>query len=339
MNFKLILLLAIISIFLFQIESKRLLYKLKKTINIALPVTNKYINFLYISLVSLLENSDRNTIYNIIIQYGNSNLNIENSKLILELEKIYFNCFIHIIDMKYDFYGTIQGALDLSAYYRLKLPILCPGLKRIIHLDSDTLILKDLMELYTLNFNGKYLLGRLDTLADELDSLGIQTKTYINTGVLLFDLYNLRKYNYTGKFIDYTKNNNNATYLVHHDQTLINYICYDKIGILKPKYHMWPFRNKLHVLRTNKAFRTPYNNSEFIKDFYDPTIIHFPGKSKICIKEKGGLYHEKYFEYSILAEERKKNIKFSYFEIFKKYIGHYFQKIKCRYNKEKLINL
>ena len=88
------------------------------------------------------------------------------------------------------------------------------------------------MELYTLNFEGKYLLGRLDTLVDELDSLGIQTKTYINSGVLLMDLYNLRKYNYTEKFIEYNEHNNNIAYLVNHDQTLLNYICHDKIGLL-----------------------------------------------------------------------------------------------------------
>ena len=305
--------------------------KQKKIVNLAFPINNKYIDYLYISLVSLLENSDNNTIYNIFIQYGCNKLNAENKKLILNLEKIYFNCFINLIDMKYDFYATLEGALDLSVYYRLKLPILFPQLNRILHIDSDSLILKDLMELYTLNFEGKYLLGRLDTMVDELDSLGIQTKTYINTGVLLMDLYNLRKYNYTAKFIEYTRNRNSKTYLVHHDQTLINYICYDKIGVLKPKFHMWPFRNKAHALKINKIFRIPYDKKEFLKAFYDPFIVHYPGSGKIGIKFKGGKYNELYYEYSKLAEEKKTGIKLTEYERFKDYIKHYIDKIKFRY--------
>ena len=306
----------------------------EKKINLAFSVNNRYINFLYIALVSLLENSSKNTVYNIFIQIG-YDFSKKNINLIIQLEKIYFNCFIHIIDMKYDFYGTIEGKLDISTYYRLKLPILCPKLNRIIHIDSDTLILKDLMELYTLNFQGKYLLGRLDILADELDSLGIKTNTYINCGVLLIDLYNLRKYNYTDKFMEYIKYHNNYKYLNHHDQTLLNYVCHDKIGYFRPKYHMWPFRNKKEIINTNKAFRTPYNQAEFLADFYDPFIIHFPGEFKKNIKEKGGIYHEKYYKYSLLAEERKTNKKKNGFFKFNDYIIHLIKKVKYRYKKKK----
>ena len=327
-------LIPIIIISLFTIESKKITNKQKKVINLAFSVTNKYISFLYISLVSLLDNSHNNTVYNIVIQYGCDNLNSENKELIINLEKIYFNCFINIIDMKYDFYTAIQGALDISAYYRLKLPILFSKLNRIIHLDSDTLILKDLMELYTLNFEGKYLLGRLDTLVDELDSLGIKTKTYINSGVLLMDLYNLRKYNYTWKFMEYITHNNNATYLVHHDQTLLNYICHDKIGLLKPKYHMWPFKSKLHILKTNRLFRIPYDKKECIKGFYDPFIVHYPGSGKIGIKVKGGKYHKLYYEYFKLAEEKKSGINLTKYEKFKDYLKHIIQKIKYTYKGE-----
>ena len=334
MSFKFFKYYLIIRFFLFYAESKRLLNKQKKIINVAFPVNNKYINFLYIALVSLLENSDNHSIYNIVIQFGDNDLNKKNSKLILNLENIYFNCFIHIIDMKFDFYGTIKGALDLSAYYRLKLPILFPELKRIVHLDSDTLILKDLMELYTLNFEGKYILGRLDILSNELDSLGIETKIYINTGVLLFDLYNLRKYNYTNKFMEYIKKHNNHKYLSHHDQTVINFICHDKIGILKPKFHMWPFKNKKEIYRTNKAFRTPYNITEFIMEFYEPFIVHFPGNYKKNILEKGGIYHEKYYQYFKIAEERKSNKKYTTFEKFKYYFEHNIKKLIIMFKRE-----
>ena len=327
------ILILIIILLLFS-HTKRLINKQKKIINIAFPVNNKYVNLIYIALVSLLENSDNNTIYNIYVQRGEL-FKKSNSKLLRNLEKIYFNCIINIINMKSDFSEALEGKLETSTYYRLKLPILCPKLNRIIHIDADTLILKDLMELYTLNFERKYILGRLDILVDELDYLGIHTDTYINCGILLIDLYSLRKYKYVEKFLEYIFYHNDYRYLNHHDQTLINYVCHDKIGILRPKFHMWPFKNKKEVISTNKVFRIPYNEDEFIKDYYDPFIIHYPGYGKKNIKDRGGIYYEKYFKYYIIAEERKKNTKFGFFKMFSTYFLHYYHKIKLRYKKKK----
>ena len=328
-----------IFILVFQFgETKRLSNKQKKYINIAFPVNNKYINFLYISLISLLENSDKNTIYNIYIQVGEM-FDKNNEQLLYDIEKYYFNCFINIINMHTDFNGVIEGRLDISAYYRLKLPIFLPNINRIIHIDSDTLILKDLMELYTLNFNGKYILGRLDILVDELDSLGIQTNTYINSGILLIDLYNLRKYNYVDKFMEYIKEHNDLDYLNHHDQTLINYVCYDKIGVLRPKYHMWPFRNKEDVLTKNKIFRTPYNEEDFINDFNDPFIVHFVGEDKVDIFFKWGKFYDKYYSYSKIAEEKMKNIKFNPFKKILNWVIHLWNKLIYKLRSRKKENV
>ena len=259
--------------------SKRLINKQLKLINIAYSLDNKYINLFYTSLYTLLENANKNTIYHIYVQVGDS---FDNGykETIKKFEKIYFNCFIHFLDMKNDFSYAIKGILSSSAYYRLKLPILCPNITRIIYLDSDTLILKDLTELYTLNFEKNYILGRLDKMSGELDSLGLVINNYINSGVLLMDLYNLRKYNYTNNFTEYLQRHNNYQFLNHHDQTLINYVCHDKIGILKPRYHMWPFENETELNETNNKFRIKYNIEEFINDYYNPYIMHFPGEFK-----------------------------------------------------------
>ena len=302
MIFKFLYILFLCNLFCYP---KRLANKQLKIINIAYSLNNRYINLFYTSLYTLLENSNKNTIYHIYIQVGNS-FEDNYKEIIKKFEKIYFNCFIHILDMKNDFSHAIRGTLDTSAYYRLKLPILCPNITRIIYLDSDTIILKDLTELFTLNFEKNYILGRLDPLSNELDSLGIFINNYINTGVLLMDLYNLRKYNYVKNFIDYLNNHNNYRYLNHHDQTLINYICHDKIGILKPRYHIWPFQNEEDINKTNNRFRIKYNISNFIRDYYNPYIVHFPGGFKKRIMETE--YHKKRKEYLQIVKNLTKKI-------------------------------
>ena len=284
---------------------KKLSNKQKKIINLAFSTNNKYIEFLFTSLYSLLENSNINTVYFIFIQIGEE-FEENNKKLINGLEKLYMNCFIYFLDMKSDFNSVFSIYIHYSTYYRLKLPILCPKINRIIYIDTDSLILKDLMELFTLDFEQKYILGRLDKIVDELDSLGKYTKTYINCGILLIDLYSLRKYNYYNKFMDYLdKYNNTKGYLKNQDQTLINYVCQDKIGLLDPKYHMWPFRNEEEIRGFNNRLRTKYNIEDLIKDFKDPFIVHYAGGGKNMKQDT--IYHRKYHQY--LNDSKKiKNI-------------------------------
>jgi len=275
--------------------SKRISNKQKKEINIAYSLNNQYINYFYTSLYSLLENSHKNTIFHIYVQIGSS-FDDNNKQMIKKFETKYFNCFIHFLDMNNDFSEAIKGIMDTSTYYRLKLPILCPNVSRIIFIDSDTIVLKDLTEFYSLNFENKFILGRLDLLYDELDSLGVYSNNYINGGVLLMDLHSLRKYNYTDKFLEYIKLHNNYRYLNHHDQTLLNYVCHDRIGIFKPKYHMWPFYSEEEIKQINSKFRIKYNITEFISDFYNPVIVHFPGVYKNRLKTISSIIKKNYSE-------------------------------------------
>ncbi len=285
----------------------RLLNKQKKRINVVFAINNKYIDNIISCLFSLYEHSDKNSIYDIYVQV-NDKFESKNIRLIYELEKKFFNCFIHIINMGEEYKRNIAGSIDTSTYYRLKLPVLLPKERRIIHIDTDSTILKDLIELYTLNFNQNYILGRLDLIVNELDALGIYTKTYINCGVLLMDLYSLRKYNYVEKFNNYLKKNNNYKYLNHHDQTLINYVCHDKIGIFRPRYHMWPFKHNYDIIRFNEKLRTKYNINEFIEDYQDPYIVHFPGHFKRKEYLNSSHFYHIYNRYLNKAKDYKKQV-------------------------------
>ena len=286
------------------ISAKKLFNKHKNRINLSFAINNKYIDILLIPLVSLFENSSINSIYHIYILVG-KDFEENNSQLLYNLEKIYFNCFIHIINFGSDFEGVYKSFLDISIYYRLKLPILCPNLNRIIYLDSDSIILKDLLQLYTLNFEGNYILARLDKYTDELDKFEIYINNYINTGVMLIDLYNLRKYKYTDKFMKYIEKHNDSLYLNAHDQTLINYVCHDKIGILKPEYHMWPYRSKKDFIEENNELRIKYDLNDISIAIHNPFIVHFPGNFKYKDELRDISYYKTYYDCVIKTKEIK----------------------------------
>ena len=77
--------------------------------------------------------------------------------------------------------------LSQITYYRLLLPILVPY-ERIIYLDNDVLVFKDLLELYQTSFNNNYVLGSLDLSFKIHHHLCQNSDRYINAGILLLNL-------------------------------------------------------------------------------------------------------------------------------------------------------
>ena len=77
----------------------------------------------------------------------------------------------------------------------------------------------------------------------------------------------------------------------------------------------WPFQSENEIISVNNIFRRKYNIKEFIKDYYNPFIVHFPGSYK---KRNGTIYNNKYNEYKLKIKEIK-NLKI---EIFKNIINY-----------------
>jgi len=91
----------------------------------------------------------------------------------------------------------IEGRFPEEAWYRVFLPQLLPQVDRAIWLDSDTLVLKPIRELWTLDLAGLPLAAvpnpALYTFADMVKKIGVEDRSqYFNSGVMLLDLKQLR---------------------------------------------------------------------------------------------------------------------------------------------------
>ena len=78
------------------------------------------------------------------------------------------NCFLEVFSERFSH----------ATYYRIISPIIF-DIDRVIYLDGDTFIFKDLNEMYNLNFNDNYVLGILDFFSGGVDYLGIKSEKYI----------------------------------------------------------------------------------------------------------------------------------------------------------------
>ena len=190
-----------------------------------------------------------------------------------------YRCKIIIIEINDNIFKAIKkNRHPIPTYYRLLLARLLPFLNRIIYLDGDTITLTDLSEMINLNMKNNIMMGFIDDSYDYAKFFGIKTYKYINVGVLLINLLAMKNENITYKFFEFMINN--RKYLIQEDQTIINIVLHERLGILPPKYGMWSFSNISDLLKHNNYNNYSlglkcYNETEIIKSYKNPSIIHF----------------------------------------------------------------
>ena len=80
-----------------------------------------------------------------------------------------------------------------AIYYKLFIPLLFPYIERMIHLDGDTIVFKDLWEMFNLPFNDNYFLAQRTVIGAFKDK-GLK-KNPINVGVMLINIKKIREVN------------------------------------------------------------------------------------------------------------------------------------------------
>lgn len=248
----------------------------KKQIHISMSLDNNLVYPTLVSMTSALENNNKNQ--NVLVYYLllENNFNITNIE-IFESLKIKYQVKINYYIIPKIFNNLRRWTLNTECiYYKLILPYLFKNLKRIIYLDGDTLIYKDISEMYELDFNENYVLGYPFSSPEVLDKFGIYSINYINGGVLLFNLEKIRKENKTNDLLECTIQHNEK--LEYLEQDSINLVLYPKTGFLPLKYGVYLMRNLTIFNKYIKyKLRFRINKIELKKAFNNPSILHFSG--------------------------------------------------------------
>jgi lipopolysaccharide biosynthesis glycosyltransferase len=206
-----------------------------------------------------------------------------------------------------------------AAYYRLMLPFIVDE-ERILHLDGDTLTFSDLNELYNVDFNDNYILGFYDYWSWGIDYLGIKSKIYINSGVILLNLKKIREEN---KDLELVKLPFSHIKLTKDDQTVFNYLLYPKIGRLPSKYVTFNFEDKNDIIFYSKFLRTNISIEEMEDALKNPIIIH----NVIC-SPKVWYSNTQYIKGASTCSQRKNCSCIKYFDLW-----HHFAKQTEYYEK------
>ena len=271
----------------FVFNYKELINKIKSLpnpdlnyISIAFCPNNLYTPLTYVSMISILKTKFSKTYVSFYLvvskDYKSKNIDFICS---LYDQFDYFNITILTMDNRYK-KAYVSRRMSKQTYYRFSLGELLPNLDKIIYLDSDVIVYKDLSNLYNLNFNGKFVLGQV-TGKNRSKKTGLFTN---NNGILFFNLYNMRKFNIEEKVLKIIKK---GKHFYYHDQTLMNENFKKYIGIFQLEYHIRNWINIYSILNFNKYTGKIYDDDVFYFSTKYPSIRHFLGSSKPIKSEKG----------------------------------------------------
>ena len=257
-------------------------------ISIAICPDDYYVPFTYVSMISILSSKDEFTFisFYIIITKEFHKKNIDFLMSLYE-QFDYFNISFITMDNRYK-NAYVSRRMTVQTYFRFSLGEFFPYLNRILYLDSDTIVYKDLNKLFNLNFNGKIVLGQV-TGYNRSKKTGYFN---INNGILLFNLYQMRKLKIEEKVLNIIKKKEKLRY---HDQTLLNRYFKEYIGIFPLEYHIRNWGNFEEAKRWNKIAGSVYDEDYFYFAQKYPYIRHFLGPQKPIKSEKNHIEDWWYF--------------------------------------------
>lgn len=256
--------------------------KNKKNIPIFFAVDDEYTPFLAVTLQSLVDNSSLKNEYQIKILH--TNISIENKEKIKKFGRE--NISIEFVDLNY-YIERVKDKLytrdyyTKTTYFRLFIPNLYPQYDKVIYLDSDVILLKDVAELYNVEIGNNLIAAVPDDIIQSNEVfqeyvekvVGVASyKNYFNAGVLVMNLDELRKFNFQEKFMYLL---GTVKFLVVQDQDYLNRLCKGRVTLLDYGWNRMPLGNNkikeedIKLIHYNYVYKPwHFENTQFKEYFW-----------------------------------------------------------------------
>lgn len=252
-------------------------------INVAYAADKAYVYSTIVSMVSVMENSKESTECDFTVLLSGEITDDDKAKF-KSIESKYSNCKVNLIDMSGMFEDSEVRFWSQAMYYRLSLPEILNNESRCIYLDGDTIVRKDLTEMFNLNMNDSYVAGIRDfneiinSESEHFKILGIPNlNSYVCSGVLVMNLEKIRNDNLTSVFEELVKQNNENKIFKFPDQDIINKACYGHIFTMPFKYGALAHTDLTMPYGKSEYAKWASNKKDWEEGRKDPTVVHFTG--------------------------------------------------------------
>ncbi|MEY8374768.1 glycosyltransferase family 8 protein [Lachnospiraceae bacterium 56-18] len=232
-----------------------------------------------VSMISAIENARKDTFYNFYILIEKEFIYELEQEILRCFEKYKTRCNVKLIRVS-KIFDNIKLQVDFikkSTFFRLLIPQLLEE-ERCIYLDSDTIICTDLQRLFEIDIMDNYIAGvkapayiLRNSREHCSQALLPEIKQYINAGVLVLNLKEMRKNNVVEKFLELLPFDMPA-----QDQDIINSVCYNHIYFLPFKYNVMTKYSKWTI----SEYESIFSKYELMEAWNNPVIIHYADRLK-----------------------------------------------------------
>ncbi len=263
-----------------------------------------YLQHCMAMLCSVLENNIK---HNITIHLLHHQLPKNSQSLLIEMCNKY-NQIILFYDVDENKLSSVHFThpdLSIATYYRLLLPsLLDKTIDRILYLDCDVIVLKDISELFKVNLDGFGVAAVKDSCPYSnfhrmLIGLGLDCK-YFCAGVLLINMKYWREHNSSEVMFDFIDKHSKE--LIFEDQDVLNNAFRNHWFQLSNKYGKSPLA--VAIMDDNqKSF-------DYTDYLFDASIIHYATHIKpwLDIRIPNDQYYWKYVELSGFPNPKKTKV-------------------------------
>lgn len=215
----------------------------KNVIPVFYACDDNFINYAVVSMNSLITNASEEYDYKIHIL--NTGFLKESREKLLNLQRENVEiCFEDVTQRMEEIQDRLplRDYYSMTTYYRIFMADMFPQYDKAIYIDSDTVVLGDISEMYAYDLKDNLVGAVTDQVIVQehvfseyaRKVLGLRPETYFNAGVLLMNCRALREEKVLERFIELI---NLYTFVVAQDQDYLNIICRDRVLWMHPKWN------------------------------------------------------------------------------------------------------
>ncbi len=324
-------------------------------INISLSTDDNYFNYAFVTIASIVKSSSIDNQYNIIIL--EQRIDEIKKQTLIDWISDYPNFNVEFINMdNYEHIVTNYKKLNNlsnAAYYRLFLHEVLKDFEKILYLDCDLIVRKDISELYNTDISNYCLAGvkddgvlyyfsKMPEFIEYMTNIGLSDyNNYFNSGVLLMNLELIRNGNYSERLLEIAIKNDQF----FNDQNVLNVVFEGNVLYVDDKWNYQASNGEIvmqrgynmdesfiiHFCASDKPWKNNYDDERLFDylwwdvastlPIYKELRLHQKEYEKIKSNEPKKISKFKKLRYNILSKITFGKMRKKYKEKYKKIIG------------------
>lgn len=222
-------------------------YGKKAEIPIFFACDEGFVKYTMVSMKSIMENADRSRKYHIYILHMGIT-EATQAKVLAMADEEFAIDFVDVTDKMRSIADKlpIRDYYSNTTYFRLFIPDMFPQYRKALYIDSDTIVVGNVAELYDHKLGKLYagvcpdrVVAQTDILGDYVEKvLGVKRARYFNAGVMLMNCSQFRENHLLDEFLEML---HIYLFVVAQDQDYLNLICKNQVLYMEPKWNAQVF--------------------------------------------------------------------------------------------------